>query len=361
MASRPRRSRGRVVPGPRATSDPPDADHAPDHRLPRPRPRRRERSRTHRPVRRRAPGARRGPPLPQRARPPARHDPLGHPPPLRGDEVGHRQGGVGVSGAGGDRRRHVGRRLRPRRQGRCPAQQPRPLSGRAHRGDDRGRHVARPPRADLRDHRAAIPPVQHRLSAPRDGPRRLADPRGGRDAPDDARPLRLAPHRPTRRRADRRLDHPALRPPPRRVVGRAVQGTRPAVPHPPRPDRPGDGPRPLAEVGGRGTQNQPRIDGDRPGHARHRQRRGRRARHRLIRGLDEAGLVLPQLGDVVAAGRRDARARHQRRDAQVQLHQRRRRRRDDATPEEHHGPLARAGVPPPLERARTARTPRTTS
>ena len=53
----------------------------------------------------------------------------------------------------------------------------------------------------------------------------VADPRIGRDAADDARPLRLAPDRPPRRRADRRLDDAVARPPQRHLVGRALPRT----------------------------------------------------------------------------------------------------------------------------------------
>ena len=56
--------------------------------------------------------------------------------------------------------------------------------------------------------------------------------------------LRLAPDRPTRRRADRRLDHPAARPAGRRLVGRALRRAS-DLPRrdPARADRPGDGAR----------------------------------------------------------------------------------------------------------------------
>ena len=48
----------------------------------------------------------------------------------------------------------------------------------------------------------------------------------GRDAADDARPLRLAPDRPPRRRADRRLDDAAARPEAGALVRRALPGPR---------------------------------------------------------------------------------------------------------------------------------------
>ena len=99
----------------------------------------------------------------------------------------------------------------------------------------------------------------------------------GRDPADDARPVRLAVHRPPRRRAHRRLDDPAARPPRRPLVGRALQRPGPAPRDPPRADRAGDGGRPAAGVGGRGAGHPRPADGDRPRHARHRERRGGRA------------------------------------------------------------------------------------
>ncbi|KAJ3059360.1 hypothetical protein HK102_010037, partial [Quaeritorhiza haematococci] len=66
-------------------------------------------------------------------------------------------------------------------------------------------------------------------------------------------------------------------------------------------------------------------------------------RHRLA-----AGLVLPQLRHLVAFGRRGPPAGHQRADLSLQLHERGGRPRDHAAAEEHHGPLARAGVAPDL-------------
>ena len=83
--------------------------------------------------------------------------------------------------------------------------------------------------------------------------------------------------RPPRRRADRRLDDPAPRPPDRHLVRRALPGPRPAPRDPARADRAGDRARAAAQVGrGRGRDGAAR-DGDRAGHARHGQRRGRRA------------------------------------------------------------------------------------
>ena len=65
----------------------------------------------------------------------------------------------------------------------------------------------------------------------------VADPRGGRDAADDARPLRLALDRPPRRRADRRLDDAVARPPHRHLVRRALPRPGPAPRDPARADR----------------------------------------------------------------------------------------------------------------------------
>ena len=58
--------------------------------------------------------------------------------------------------------------------------------------------------------------------------------------------------------------------------------------------------------------------------------------------------MLPQLGHLVAAGRRGPPARSSTRRLKVQLHQRGRRRRHDPLAQEHHGPVAGAGVPPHL-------------
>ena len=79
-----------------------------------------------------------------------------------------------------------------------------------------------PARADLRDHRLAVPAVQHGLSAPGAGQLAVAAAGGRRDAADDARPLRLAPDRPPGRRADQRLDDAVARPADRDLVRRAL-------------------------------------------------------------------------------------------------------------------------------------------
>ena len=88
-----------------------------------------------------------------------------------------------------------------------------------------------------------------------------------------------------------------------------------------------------------------------PGDARHGQRRGRGAGGAAGGGRRRrraSGLVLSQLGDVVAAGSRGSPAGHHRRDAPRQLHERGGRGGDDAPAQEHHGTLAGAGMPPNL-------------
>ena len=68
----------------------------------------------------------------------------------------------------------------------------------------------------------------------------------------------------------------------------------------------------------------PPLDRHRAGHPRHRQRRRRRAGPvgisvviGLVVAIVAAGLVLPQLGDLVAFGRRSSASRHQRRNDEV--------------------------------------------
>ena len=148
----------------------------------------------------------------------------------------------------------------------------------------------------------AVPAVQHGLSAPGAEAVGLAAAGGGRDAPDDARPVRLAPDRPTRGGADDRLDDATARPEARDVVRRPLRGPGPAPGDPAGADRAGDGAGPAARVGRRGGRLRPAV-GPGAGDARHGQRRRRRAGGGLeLRGAPR--LVLHQLGDVVAAGGR---------------------------------------------------------
>ena len=69
-----------------------------------------------------------------------------------------------------------------------------------------------PARAHLRDHRLAVPAVQHAVPAPGPEPVALAAAGCRRDATHDARSLRLALDRPPCRRADRCLDDAVTRP-----------------------------------------------------------------------------------------------------------------------------------------------------
>ena len=171
----------------------------------------------------------------------------------------------------------------------------------------------RPARADLRDHRPPVPADQHDLSTPR---------HEAANSPllDVAETLLMMPDLfgwllTGRRagRADRRLDDAAPRPRRRHLVGRALQRVGPPPVDPPRPDRAGDRARAAPQVAGRGAGDRPAVDRDRPGHPRHRQRRGRRADEGDA-AREPARLVLPQLGDVVPPGRRGPPAGDQRGD-----------------------------------------------
>ena len=152
--------------------------HGHDEQLPGAGPGGRERPGAPGPLRRRAAGAGGGPPLPQRPGPDAGHALLGPAPALRGGQDGAAEGGLRRRRARRRRGGYLGRRFRPDRPGRHAAGQPGPLSRRADRRHARSGVPARPARADLRDHRPAIPAVQHALSAPGAGAVELAAPRG---------------------------------------------------------------------------------------------------------------------------------------------------------------------------------------
>ncbi len=152
--------------------------HGHDEQLPGAGPGGRERPRAPGPLRRRAPGAGGGPSLPQRTGPDAGHALLGPAPAVRGGQDGAARRPRPDRRARRRRRGYLGRRLRPDRTGRHPAGQPGPLSRRPDRRHARRGVPAGPARADLRDHRLAVPAVQHALSAPGDGAVELAAPRG---------------------------------------------------------------------------------------------------------------------------------------------------------------------------------------
>ena len=147
----------------------------------------------------------------------------------------------------------------------------------------RGGVPARPPRADLRDHRPAVPAVQHALSAPAlsDGP--------GRRCFEVAETLLMMPDLfgwlLTGRRAGERTDASTtqlLDPRTGTWSDELCRGLE--LPRAILPDliEPGTRAGAAPKVGRRGDRALPPRDRDRTGHARHRQRRGRRAgrRHR---------------------------------------------------------------------------------